>query len=90
MNVWNEMFFFFSKLVRLQKYECPLGGALGHKLNRWVGVFKVFKACSHTHTQTFCEGGWRNQKELYCQVCLHTQGICLGVRNFQYKKVQTV
>ncbi len=21
--------------------------------------------------------------------CLHTQGICLGVRNFQYKKVQT-
>jgi len=20
----------------------------------------------------------RNQKELYCQVCLHTQGICFG------------
>ncbi len=22
-------------------------------------------------------------EELYCQVCLHTQGICLGVRSFQ-------
>ncbi len=29
---------------------------------------------------------YRNQKELYCQVCLHTQGICLGVRSFQYRK----
>ncbi len=28
----------------------------------------------------------QNQKELYCQVCLHTQGICLGVRSFQYRK----
>ncbi len=25
-------------------------------------------------------------EELYCQVCLHTQGICLGVISFQYKK----
>ncbi len=38
---------------------------------------------------------YRNQKELYCQVCLHThthtQGICLGVRSFQYRNntVQT-
>ncbi len=28
----------------------------------------------------------QNQKETYCQVCLHTQGICLGVRSFQYRK----
>ncbi len=44
---------------------------------------------THTHTERECEGGWMNQKELYCQVCLHTQGIWLGVINFQYKKVQT-
>ncbi len=33
----------------------------------------------------------QNQKELYCQVCLHTQGICIGVRSFQYRNntVQT-
>ncbi len=27
----------------------------------------------------------QNQKVLYCQVCLHTQGICIGVRSFQYR-----
>ncbi len=28
----------------------------------------------------------QNQKELYCQVCLHTQGICLGVRRLPIQK----
>ncbi len=31
-------------------------------------------------------GFQKEKKELYCQVCLHTQGICLGVRSFQYRK----
>ncbi len=32
----------------------------------------------------------QNQKELYCQVCLHTQGICLGVRSFHYRSTNIV
>ncbi len=33
----------------------------------------------------------RIRKSFTCQVCLHTQGICLGVRSFQYRNntVQT-
>ncbi len=61
------------------------GWRTGPQVKQMSGGFQSFQSLL-THTQTFCEGGWRNQKELYCQVCLHTQGICLGVRNFQYKK----
>ncbi len=51
------------------------------------GIYLRGFAVSRVHSIT----DYQNQKELYCQVCLHTQGICLGVRSFRYRNntVQT-
>ncbi len=55
-------------------------------------ILEPFKISVPDNIATYIKNqNQKNQKELYCQVCLHTQGICLGVRSFQYRNntVQT-
>lgn len=61
----------------------------GFKVSKIVS--SVFLAVrEETKAACFCMFSWllknqkQNLKELYCQACLHTQGICL-VRSFQYR-----
>ncbi len=70
------------KLTTLQHPNSAGGLAVPNfELYYWSFQLKAF----HNWVQN------QNQKELYCQVCLHTRGICLGVRSFQYRNntVQT-
>ncbi len=41
-------------------------------------------------TTYYNENQNQNQKELYCQVCLHTQGMRFGGRSFQYRSTNIV
>ncbi len=68
---------------RLDYCNALLGGCPASSINK-LQVVQNAAAGVLTRSRKY-QNQNQNQKELYCQVCLHTQGICLGVRSFQYR-----